>query len=402
MSSRPPESSTSPRLLTRAFVRITVAALCYFLALGVVAPVLPVYVQDSLGGGGIAVGIAVGAFAISAALLRPVVGRIGDSRGRKILLVGGTLIACVSMVGYTLATTLWILVGMRLLTGVGEAAAFVGAATAVQDLAPPTRRGEAASYFSVAVYGGLGFGPVIGEIMRHHFGVDAAWLTGAALCALGALLALGMPVMRPPASAVHTGKRKFLHPAGIRPGVILALSASGYAGFAAFVPLYVGSLGMGGAGLVFLVYSVVVLVVRIFFARLPDQLGHIRGSSLALILQFTGLMAMALWSTQVGLFVTTVVFGLGASLLYPALFPIVVEGAPEAERSHAVATFTLFFDVSQGLGAFALGILVAIAGVDQAAFAGAALLCLLGFVLMRSSAAPQNDEGRDLSEAGTH
>ena len=65
------------------------------------------------------------------------------------------------------------------------------------------------------------------------------------------VFALGMPTMRPPASAVPKGKRKFLHRAGIRPGVILALSASGYAGFSAFVPLYVDTLGMSGAGVVF-------------------------------------------------------------------------------------------------------------------------------------------------------
>src|SRR5204862_1996175 len=159
----------------------------------------------------------------------------------------------------------------------------------------------------VAVYGGLGFGPVVGEAMRHYYGINAAWLAAAALCFIGTLLALGMPTMRPHASAVHTGKRKFLHPAGLRPGVILALSASGYAGFSAFVPLYVHDIGLGGAGLVFAVYAVVVLCVRIFFARLPDQLGHIKGSSLALALQFVGLMAMALWSTQVGLYLTTVV-----------------------------------------------------------------------------------------------
>ena len=40
---------------------------------------------------------------------------------------------------------------------------FVGAATLVADLAPPERRAEAASYFSVAVFGGLGIGPIIGE-----------------------------------------------------------------------------------------------------------------------------------------------------------------------------------------------------------------------------------------------
>ena len=63
-----------------------------------------------------------------------------------------------------------------------------------------------------------------------------------------------------------------------------------------------------------------------------------------------------------------------------------VAGAPEEERSQAVATFTLFFDVSQGLGAFVLGVVVALGG-ERSAFAVAAVLDLLGFVLLRARAA---------------
>ena len=69
---------------------------------------------------------------------------------------------------------------LRGVAGIGEAALFVAAATLVADLAPPERRAEAASYFSVAVFGGLGIGPIIGELVvgddRYHaaFGVAAA------------------------------------------------------------------------------------------------------------------------------------------------------------------------------------------------------------------------------------
>src|SRR5262245_11179808 len=263
-----PTAGPDATLVTPAFVRITGAALAYFVALGVVIPVLPVYVEEELGGTGAEVGIAVGAFAVSAALLRPFAGRIGDRRGRRVLVVGGTLVAGVSILGYLLATNLAILVVMRLVTGAGEAATFVGAATAAQDLAPAERRGEAASYFSVAVYGGIGIGPVIGEVVRSGLGVDAVWVVGAALCGVAAAIAWGMPKAVPAASAVP-GRRRLLHPAGIGPGVILALATTGYAGFSAFIPLYVGDVGLEGAGGVFAVHALVVLSVRIFAAPLP-------------------------------------------------------------------------------------------------------------------------------------
>jgi MFS family permease len=371
------------RLLTPAFVEITGAALCYFIAIGVVAPVLPRFVEDSLGGGGTAVGVAVGAFAISAAALRPAAGRLGDARGRKVLVLGGASIAGISMFGYVLATSLPVLIFMRLLTGVGEAAMFVGAATAAQDLAPHSRRGEAASYFSVAVYGGLAIGPILGELARTHWGVHAAWYLGGAFCLAAVLLGTRMPAARPTVAPPASGRRRLLHPAAIRPGLILMLSTTGYAGFAAFVPLYVTELGLSGAGIVFAEYAFAVLVVRIFGARLPDRLGSRRGASIALALQSIGLMTMCLWMSVVGLYVSTFVYAMGVSLLYPALFPLVVDGAPESERSQAVATFTLAFDISAGLGAFLLGIVVSLSS-ERWAFGAAAILSFVGLLLVRT------------------
>lgn len=379
-------AAADEQLLTPAFVRITGSALAYFIAIGITLPVLPVFVEDTLHGSGAAVGISVGAFAVSAALLRPLVGRIGDARGRRILVVGGAAIAGVSVLAYAAADNLSWLVAMRLLTGVGEAAMFVGAATAVQDLAPASRRGEATSYFSVAVYGGVAIGPLIGETVRTHWGVHPVWYVSAGFCFLAMVIGFGMPTARPPVPPIEAAgvRRRFFHPAALRPGYVLALSTTGYAGFVAFVPLYVNDIGLTGSGVVFAEYAFAILVVRVFFARLPDQLGSIRGASIAMVLQTVGLLAMCAWHAPLGLYLSTFVYSMGVSLLYPSLFPIVVDTAPEHERSQAIATFTLFFDVSQGLGAFVLGIVVSLSS-ERWAFGAAGLLSLVGLLFLRTN-----------------
>ncbi len=84
------------------------------------------------------------------------------------------------------------LVLARLLTGAGEAAMFVGVATAAQDLAPDHRRGEAASYFSVALYGGLAVGPPIGEALV-TYGFATLWIALAGCCACAAVISLWIP-----------------------------------------------------------------------------------------------------------------------------------------------------------------------------------------------------------------
>jgi MFS family permease len=176
-------------LLSPQFAVVMLASFAYFTAMGALLPTVPRFVEDELGGGGLQVGIGVGAYAVSAALLRPWVGRIGDTRGRRLLAVAGSCIVAVSILGYAVATSLWMLVLARLVTGVGEAAVFVGVATAAQDLAPDHRRGEAASYFSVALYGGLAVGPPVGETLVSH-GFTTLWIVLAGCAAMAAVASI--------------------------------------------------------------------------------------------------------------------------------------------------------------------------------------------------------------------
>ena len=76
------------------------------------------------------------------------------------------------------------------MTGFGEAAFFVGAATMITDLAPADRRGEAVSYWSVAVYGGLAFGPALGEAVHGDDRYTLAWIVSAGLALVAAGLGL--------------------------------------------------------------------------------------------------------------------------------------------------------------------------------------------------------------------
>src|SRR5213082_3512789 len=174
------------RLLTPRFLVVVTCGLCYFLALAMLTPVLPHYVEDSLG----AVGVAVGAFAVGAIALRTYAGRVGDRIGRRVLIIGGALIVAASTVVYGVVHALWWLVLMRVVTGFGEAGFFVGAATMITDLSPVARRGEAVSYWSVAVYGGLSFGPALGEYLRGTSRYELTFIVSASLALAAALVGL--------------------------------------------------------------------------------------------------------------------------------------------------------------------------------------------------------------------
>jgi MFS family permease len=88
---------TRERLLTAAFVRLTLADVAYFTSTGVAIYTLPLWVTGPVGSDKSGAGLAFGAFAISALILRPFAGRLSDTKGRRPLLVGGALLSAFGM-----------------------------------------------------------------------------------------------------------------------------------------------------------------------------------------------------------------------------------------------------------------------------------------------------------------
>jgi len=280
------------------------------------------------------------------------------------------------------------------LGGVGEAAFFVGAGTLVTDLAPADRRGEAISYWSVAVYGGLAFGPALGETLLGDDRFDAVWLVSAALAALAAIIGLTTrDVVALRTESTEGPRPPLINRSALAPGLVLFLGLVSLAGFAAFVPLYVSDIGLSDSSGILFLYGALILVIRIVGARLPDRLGPLRAGTWATGVGALGMLVIAAWPSVVGLVVGTVVFASGMSLLYPAIMTLALTGVSEGERSSVVGTMSSFFDLSQGLGAFILGAIAAFGGY-RGAFAGGAVFAITGLVLLRSGIDPRTRAGR--------
>ena len=344
-----------PTLLTPRFVALVSGVTLYFLGLNMTLSVLPLFVEGELGGTDAQVGIAVSSFGLAAACIRPIIGPLGDRHGRQRLIVSGAIVAGLATVATATATSLGMVIAFRALAGLGEAAVFVGAASAAQDLATDERRGEAASYFSLAIYSSLFLGPPLGEWISETFGTDTAWVLAGGLAVVAAstgIVAPGAPAEPPP----KPERRVLLHRAALRPGAVLFLGLLGYTGFLAFAALHAEEVGIANTGTVFTVFALVIIFLRIFAAKLPDQLGPVRTSRISLSCGAIGLAVLAVWTEPVGVYVGAAILAVAQSFLFPALFALVVDDAPDAERSHAISTLSMFFDLAFGLGGPVIGL----------------------------------------------
>jgi DHA1 family tetracycline resistance protein-like MFS transporter len=149
-----------------AFIFVTV--LIDMLAFGMIIPVLPVLVQDFVGGDAVRGAEMYGLFGTAWALMQlifsPVQGALSDRFGRRAVI----LISCTGLgldfVLMALAPNLWWLLLGRVISGIA-AASFSTSAAYVTDITPPEKRAAAFGFIGAAFGVGFVLGPGIGGLL---------------------------------------------------------------------------------------------------------------------------------------------------------------------------------------------------------------------------------------------
>ncbi len=376
------------RLITREFLVVTGATLAFFTYVGVLVPLLPTLVERGLGGSKFDIGLMMASFSIAAIACRPLLAAVGERIGMRMLMVSGAVIAVCATIGAAFVTNRYALLPFRGLQGVGEAFLFVGGATVVSQSAPPSRRAEAASYYSVGVFVGLGLGPAFADRLVNAGRYRAAFFLGAGFVVLAGLLALAGPRRSP---SRHNGQATArrgprLHRGAVLPGIALAIGVASFSPFTAFIPDHARSVGFGGSAVVFGLYTVVCLVVRVFGARMPQRMGLVNAVVSSMVGMGAGMAVLASWPSQVGVVVGTVALALGVSLLFPSLSALASNTAADDEQVRMMSAFTMFFEVGVAMGGLVFG-LVAQLTSQRGAFAAAAMTAGFGAVLVRTRVA---------------
>ncbi|HEV8116319.1 MAG TPA: MFS transporter [Acidimicrobiales bacterium] len=361
------------------------ATLCNFTAFGAYFAAIQLFVEDELAGSRASVGLAVGAFSLSALLVRPFVGRGIDTRGRRPFLLGALTILALSSLGFLVADALPVVVGLRLLQGVAGGTFYTTAAAVATDLAPPERRASSIARFSLFLYAGFASGPVLAELVIGEIGFAPVWLGAAALGAIGVVCITLLPETGGRSVArraeLGPGRRRLLHPAAVGPGLVLMTTGMGYASITGFSSLYGRSVGLEDAGLLYAAFALTIIGVRLVAGRLADTIGRVATALPGLVLAAAGLGVLALLQRPAFAFIGVAAFGAGFALIFPALMAFTVDRVEDHERGEALGSFTAFMDLGSGGGAYLIGAIADRAGFGWA-YGTPALLCLAGAVLL--------------------
>lgn len=191
------ESRVSPSPGRRARLTVFLTILLDLIGFGMILPLLPFYAQE-LHATPFQIGLLFSSYSLTQLLFAPLLGRLSDRVGRRPVLLasiaGGA--ACYGL--FALASTYWVLLLARSLSGVA-AANYAIAQAYMADVSAPEERSKAMGLVGAAF--GLGFvlGPALGGILSHAGGFTGLGhrivpLTAAALSTVNLMIALfGLP-----------------------------------------------------------------------------------------------------------------------------------------------------------------------------------------------------------------
>jgi len=170
------------------------------LGLFLILPVFALYAQGMVGATPLLIGIAVGAYGLTQAVLQIPFGMLSDRIGRKPVIFGGLVLFALGSLVAALAEDIGGVIAGRVLQGSGAIAAAVMALAA--DLTREEVRTHAMAGIGISIGVAFALALVLGPVLGHWIGlVGIFWLT--ATLAVGGMLILALVVPTPRHSSVH-------------------------------------------------------------------------------------------------------------------------------------------------------------------------------------------------------
>ena len=155
-------------------------------------PVFALYAQGLTGQTPLLIGLALGAYGLTQALLQIQFGTASDRYGRKPVIVVGLIIFAVGSVVAALSTSVWGVILGRALQGAGAIPAAVMALAS--DLTREEQRTKAMAGIGIAIGSSMLFSIVLGPVLNGWIGVPGIfWLTGILALLAIAVLVLWVP-----------------------------------------------------------------------------------------------------------------------------------------------------------------------------------------------------------------
>ncbi|MFV7759305.1 MFS transporter [Shewanella algae] len=332
------------------------------MGLFMIMPVFALYGQDLKGFSPLWVGIAIGAYGLTQAILQIPMGILSDRIGRKPVIFGGLLVFALGSVLAAMSDSIYGVVAGRALQGMGAIAAAVLALAA--DLTRDEQRTKVMAIIGMCIGFSFALSLLVGPVVAQHLGLSGLFALTAGLALLGMLivqLLVPNPVAHAPKgdTMAEPGKLKNM----LKDPQLFRLDAGIFILHLVLTAVFVAlPLDLVDAGLAkekhWMLYFPA--FVGAFFLMVPLIIIGVKRNNtkgmfqLALLIMLAALLAMALFShTLWVLAVAIVAFFTGFNYLEASLPSLIAKFCPVGAKGSAMGVYS----TSQFLGAFCGGLL---------------------------------------------
>ncbi|GAA2953599.1 MFS transporter [Lactobacillus kefiranofaciens subsp. kefirgranum] len=346
-------------IYTKDVILVMAASFFFMFSTMFVNPLINGYAKN-LGASSTFAGIIVGIMSVAAMFLRPVAGNLTDKFSKYLLsFIGGVLIL-IGVLGYVFTpSSEWLLL-FRLINGTGYVLCTVCMTTWLAFLVPRQHVGEAMGFYGLMNALAMALAPALSINIYQKIGYHESMIASAvsAFLMVIAIQFVGnhaLPIKRPRTKKKHF---KIIQLNVLPVAILTTLFAMPYFVTQADIVTYVEQKHLSVAvGAYFLIYAVVLLVIRIGLKRYFDtvRFGVWFWISLVSTAAYISLLAVMNNNWQMALAAAGMALGYG--IIYSVLQSTALLLAPIEEQGLASSTFYLGLDIAMAFGPMISGVI---------------------------------------------
>jgi MFS family permease len=343
-------------IISRNFVLIFLAHFFFAVGFHSLLPTLPIYLAN-LKFNDSEIGILIGAFAITALVLRPASGAALQKYSHKSVISWGCVIVALTVIALIFTTGFWPIFLIRVFQGASFALVTTASFALIVDISPPERRGQSLAYFLLSANIAMVIAPSVGMFVINLFSFNVLFITLFFISIAALITIWQLRAGRSHASAVPVaGANALICKPAIPPSIVSLGQQFGWGAISAFFPLYALQKGVANPGLFFGALALSMVVCRAFGSNLINR--YRRRNLIAALISgtVTGVVLLACSSTLAMFIIVGLILGAANAFMMPTVMDFAVRRAGTSTNA-AVATFMGLSDLGMALGPFIMGVL---------------------------------------------
>ena len=392
-----PASGRAPlgEIFTRHFLLLATINLCMFFGFQMLNIGLPVYMAQ-LGAAGQAVGLATTLMTVTATIMRVFAGALLDQFGRWGMLIGGTVIMVCAIVSFAIFPIVGVILGLRMLHGIGWGMGSTATSTIAADIIPKRRFAEGMGYFALTTAVSSAIAPAASIEIIQGAGAEYMIYVAAGVTVLALVLSVveALAARRKSASSsnaeapqveategsarpddLHAGQadqpsqpqeysklETLFERRAVLPGILIFLVNIGFGCITTFIALHADAQGVSGVSAYFVVYAIVSLASRPPIGMLIDRFGYRMPAILSSLCTAATLVMIGVSNSMFMFAVAGALAGLGVGTAMSTFQAMAVANVEPWRRGVATSTYFTAFDLGIAAGSLIGGILADFVG----------------------------------------